>query len=101
MDKKIVKIGEAAKILGMSNSTLRRWEKLGKLLPVHTSPGGFRFYDVDQIKATMGPFVPVEVPTDFERQVRRDLVFAAWSGGHAVKLDEIEKIVRYVVDGKR
>lgn len=38
------KIGEAAKVLGVSIQTLRRWAKEGTLVPDFVSPGGHRFY---------------------------------------------------------
>ncbi len=34
MDKKLVKIGEAAKLLGSKPDTLRKWEVSGELLPL-------------------------------------------------------------------
>lgn len=42
-------IGEAAKFLGVSQSTLRRWEGEGKLLPERT-PGGSRRYSLAVLK---------------------------------------------------
>lgn len=47
---KFVKIGEAAKILGVSVNTLRRWEEQGFILPGHT-PAGTRFYLVKDLEA--------------------------------------------------
>lgn len=46
---RFIKIGEAAKILGVSIQTLRRWEESGNLLPVRKSKGDTRYYDVDQL----------------------------------------------------
>ncbi len=43
VDNSKFKIGEAAKCLGVSIDTLRRWEKSGKIKTVK-SPGGTRFY---------------------------------------------------------
>lgn len=42
-------VGEAAEALGVSISTLRRWEKEGRLVPDHT-PGGHRRYDLVKLK---------------------------------------------------
>lgn len=42
-------IGEAAKTLGVSITTLRRWEEEGKLIPERTA-GGQRRYDLAKIK---------------------------------------------------
>jgi predicted site-specific integrase-resolvase len=44
----IVAIGEAAKELGVSITTLRRWERSGKLTPVRTA-AGHRRYDLAKI----------------------------------------------------
>ena len=46
---RLVPIGEASKILGISISTLRRWEKEGRLIPEHTA-SGHRRYDLSKIK---------------------------------------------------
>jgi len=43
MARENVRIGEAAKILGVSIQTLRNWEKSGRL-PARRSEGGQRFY---------------------------------------------------------
>ncbi len=48
MDK-ILAISEAADILGVSVTTLRRWEKEGKLTSERT-PAGHRRYDLSKIK---------------------------------------------------
>lgn len=44
-----VKIGKAAKILGVTPHTLRKWEKEGQLVPERRSSGGTRFYNEDQL----------------------------------------------------
>lgn len=46
---RFLKVGEAAKILGVSIQTLRRWEKNGSLTPSSKSEGGTRYYSIDQI----------------------------------------------------
>lgn len=45
MEKRLIKIGEAAAILGVNVDTLRKWEKTGELLPARKTKGGTRFYD--------------------------------------------------------
>ena len=37
MNKKILSISDAASILGVSDETLRNWEREGKLIPFNTS----------------------------------------------------------------
>ena len=55
MDNKIIKIGEAARFLGVDVSTVRRWEITGELLPARRSRGGVRFYNTsDLIRITSG-----------------------------------------------
>ena len=48
MDK-LFKIGQAAKALGVSPSTLRRWERNGKITPERTE-GSHRLYRLSQFK---------------------------------------------------
>ena len=42
MEKRFIKIGEAAKILGVSIETMRRWESSGELVPHRKTKGGTR-----------------------------------------------------------
>lgn len=44
MKPKLISIGEAAKVLGVSIDTLRRWDKTGRLQSVRSSSRGHRFY---------------------------------------------------------
>jgi predicted site-specific integrase-resolvase len=46
---RLVKVGEASEILGVSISTLRRWDKEGKLKPEKTA-SGHRRYDIAKLK---------------------------------------------------
>ena len=48
MDR-LITIGEAAEILGVSVTTLRRWDKAGKLIPEKTA-SGHRRYDILKLK---------------------------------------------------
>ena len=47
--KKLISIGQAAKILGVSEITLRRWDKEGKLPSIRTE-GGHRRYDISKLR---------------------------------------------------
>ncbi len=48
--KDLITISDAAKILGVSIDTLRRWDKSGKLNPIKTSDAGYRLYYKSQIE---------------------------------------------------
>ncbi len=48
----MVSIGEAAEALGVSITTLRRWEADGKLVAKHTA-GGHRRYDLGELRPEM------------------------------------------------
>ena len=58
MDR-LITIGQAAKALGVSITTLRRWEAEGKLLPEHTV-GNHRRYDLAKLKPELFPTVQNE-----------------------------------------
>ena len=46
---RLVKVGEAAKFLGVTVQTLRRWERTGQLFPDKKTDGGTRYYDIDRL----------------------------------------------------
>lgn len=47
---KLLSISEAAKVLGVSESMLRRWEREGRLLPDERTEGGQRRYKLSAIR---------------------------------------------------
>jgi len=51
MDRKLVSIREAAQFLGVTPTTLRRWEREGRLLPDARTSGGDRRYDLSRLGA--------------------------------------------------
>jgi predicted site-specific integrase-resolvase len=46
---RFLKIGQAAKILGITPQTLRRWEKNGTFVPDRISEGGTRYYSEESL----------------------------------------------------
>jgi putative resolvase len=46
---RFIKIGEAAKMLGVSIQTIRRWEVKGYLLPDRKTEGHTRYYNLDKL----------------------------------------------------
>ena len=53
MNKKLLTIREASEILGVATSTLRRWEKEGKLIPDERTKGGQRRYKLSTLLPEM------------------------------------------------
>ena len=49
MELRLVKIGEAARLLGSKPDTLRKWEQTGELIPDRKTKGGTRYYSVDAL----------------------------------------------------
>ncbi len=48
-NKKLISIGKAAKKLGVSIDTLRRWDRSGKLRSIRIAEKGHRYYDDNEI----------------------------------------------------
>jgi len=80
MDR-LVTIGQAAKILGVSEMTLRRWDEAGKLVSIRTE-GGHRRYDISKIKP--------ETIHRFEFADSRKTIAYARVSGHDQK-DDLER----------
>ena len=57
---KFIPIKEAASLLGVSTQTLRRWERQGKLAPVHRTEGGQRRYEASQLISTHQKLLPIK-----------------------------------------
>ena len=51
MERRLVKIGEAATLIGSTPNTLRKWEQTGELLPARKTKGGTRYYAVSDLLA--------------------------------------------------
>lgn len=49
MNKQILPIGQAAAYLGVSIITLRRWSDAGKIKPSLVTPGGHRYYNIEDL----------------------------------------------------
>jgi len=75
-DAELISIGEAARRLGVSIDTLRRWDESGRLRAIRKTPGGSRYYsekDIDiflhELFKTASEWAfsaePIEIPPDF------------------------------------
>jgi len=77
---RLVTIGEASKILGVSISTLRRWDKAGRLEPEKTA-SGHRRYDISKLKP--------ELFREIQQESRKTVAYARVSS-HDQK-DDLER----------
>lgn len=72
-----MKIAEVSEKFGLSVDTLRYYERVGLIPPVHRNEGGIRDYDdldlrrVDFIKCMRGAGLPVEVLIDYMELVQK------------------------------
>ena len=78
-------IGEASKFLNVSHSTMRRWEKSGKLLPTFRTIGRHRRYSLSLLKEFIGDFLPKE---------KRRVIGYARVSSHDQKKDLERQIIR-------
>ncbi len=51
-------VGEAANTLGVSRSTLRNWDKTGKLKPCRHPVNGYRLYERSELDALLKQVKP-------------------------------------------
>jgi len=49
MENRLVKIGQAAKLLGTVPGVLRKWEETGELIPARKTKGGTRYYNASEL----------------------------------------------------
>ena len=49
MERRLVKIGEAAAMIGSTPATLRKWDATGELLAARKTRGGTRYYAVSDL----------------------------------------------------
>ena len=73
----LIRIGPAARILGVTPQTLRKWEASGQLLPVRKGPGGTRYYSASELVGADPDILPTvcyarvsshDQKTDLDRQ---------------------------------
>ncbi|CAM4423907.1 Resolvase/invertase-type recombinase catalytic domain-containing protein [Paenibacillus alkaliterrae] len=57
---KLYGIGDFAKMVGVTQQTLRNWDKLGKLKPHHVSDSGYRYYSQTQLNELLRKKEPAQ-----------------------------------------
>jgi len=81
---KLFRIGEFAELTGISRSTLRRWEREGRLVPIRTSGGDMRYSETDY-KILTGKPLPIKSP-------RKTVLYARVSS--AGQKDDLERQIK-------
>jgi hypothetical protein len=72
-EQRYVPIGEAAKMLGVSKDTLRRWEKKGKII-TRRSPTNHRYYAISHLHDLMeAKFPPPPNPANLKPMPKPDI----------------------------
>ena len=69
---KIVSIGDAARILGVTRESMRKWESTGEILPFRKTAGGTRYYRVCDLLPEGGASVLPDVSVCYARVSSRD-----------------------------
>jgi len=105
--KRLLRIGEASQVLGVSVSTLRRWEKEGRLVPVRV--GKERRYDYDQLMRFIGQSFDDAVAiygrvssADQKKDLERQIEFLRKKvEGKYQKIYEIKDIASGIKEGRK
>lgn len=53
----MLRVGEAARFLSVSNETLRNWDKSGRLIPVRHPVTGYRYYRRQDLEAFLAAVI--------------------------------------------
>jgi len=105
--RKLLRIREASQILGVSVSTLRRWEKEGKLKPIRV--GKERRYDYDKLMEFLGQASDNAVAiygrvssADQKKDLERQIEFLRKQvEGKYEKIYEIKDIASGIKEGRK
>ena len=100
-----IKIGEAAKLLGVTPQTVRRWEREGQVVPVRRSEGGTRYYDLNQLLGLKELETDLTVAyarvssrdqkEDLKRQVERLELYCAAKGWNYEVIQDLGSGINY------
>jgi len=96
---RFIKIGEAAKILGVTPQTLRRWEETQQLMPDKRTEGGTRYYDADRllgvsVRETSLTYAYARVSSHDQKEdlVRQKEVLTLYCAAHGWNYEIIEDL---------
>lgn len=108
MEQRFIKIGEAAKILGVSIETMRRWESSGELVPHRKTKGGTRYYDINKLLSAENNDYPTvcycrvsshEQKQDLERQKELLEAYCAAKGWRSLVISDLGSGMNYKKKG--
>ena len=88
-------IGAFAKELGVTPQTLRHWEKIGKLIPHHRTPGGQRIYSREQVIEVLGFLPDRELTIKFVNGKLKKSTFSD------LTINELDQIIRLAAQTRR
>ncbi len=108
MEPRLVKIGEAARILGTTPDTLRLWERTGELLPTRKTRAGTRYYAVSDLLGPANEAAPTlcyarvsshEQKVDLDRQQTALEAYCAAKGWRAETIRDLGSGMNYRKQG--
>ena len=108
MDKRLVKIGAAADLIGTTPSQLRKWETTGELLPARKTKGGTRYYAVADLLGPANEAAPTicyarvsshDQKDDLERQRAALEAYCAAKGWRTEIINDIGSGMNYRKEG--
>lgn len=108
---RLLTINAACKLVGVDQSTLRRWSNAGKV-PVYRTPGGHRRYHEDDLRALLGDGPRRQSRPRLSRQILTDRSLSSYEGDYvrgarkrqwysaypASTLDDLRRVGRRLVD---
>lgn len=90
--RRLLKTGEAARYLNISEKTLQRWDRIGKLVPEHRSPGNRRLYTESQLARFREMILEVPRPHLIVGYCRHDSSFVQGTVWH--QQTQLQQFVR-------
>ena len=100
----LIRIGPAARLLGVTPQTLRKWEATGHLVPVRKSAGGTRYYSTNQLLGQQTGDWPTvcyarvsshDQKEDLERQVSLLEIYCAAHGWSSLVIRDLGSGMNY------
>jgi len=100
MQKKLLTIGETARLLDVSIDTLRRWDKTGRFKAVRKTGGGDRYYQLEDVAAHLGDYFSLAKlwTQDSTARVVKDDYYCATGDVFKARLQRLENALGKIPD---